>query len=66
MGALFETAEELTPLGWHLARLPVDPHCAKIILYSTLFSCLRPLLTVAACLDYKVKDKECMLEGLDF
>jgi HrpA-like RNA helicase len=54
---LFQNAldanEELTPLGFHLARLPVDPHIGKMIIFGALFGCLDPILTVAACLDYK-------------
>ena len=52
VGALDE-AEELTPLGRHLARLPVAPQCGKMILLGALFSCLDPVVTVAASLGYK-------------
>ncbi|XP_064639022.1 ATP-dependent DNA/RNA helicase DHX36-like isoform X2 [Lineus longissimus] len=45
--------EELTPLGYHLARLPVDPHIGKMILLGALLGCLDPILTIAASLDYK-------------
>jgi HrpA-like RNA helicase len=43
----------LTPLGAHLARLPVDPHLGKMLIYASVFGCLDPVLTIAACLSYK-------------
>uniref|UniRef100_A0A8C6YKZ0 RNA helicase n=1 Tax=Nothoprocta perdicaria TaxID=30464 RepID=A0A8C6YKZ0_NOTPE len=45
--------EELTPLGVHLARLPVEPHIGKMILFGALFCCLDPVLTIAASLGFK-------------
>ncbi|XP_019627907.1 PREDICTED: ATP-dependent RNA helicase DHX36-like [Branchiostoma belcheri] len=45
--------ENLTPLGYHLARLPVEPHIGKMILFGAIFSCLDPVLTVAASLGFK-------------
>lgn len=45
--------ENLTPLGKHLARMPVDPHSGKMILLAAMFSCLDPVLTVAASLSFK-------------
>ncbi|XP_068136975.1 ATP-dependent DNA/RNA helicase DHX36 [Hyperolius riggenbachi] len=45
--------EELTPLGYHLARLPVEPHIGKMILFGALFGCLDPVLTIAASLSFK-------------
>ncbi|KAM9316510.1 ATP-dependent DNA/RNA helicase DHX36 [Gastrophryne carolinensis] len=45
--------EELTPLGFHLARLPVEPHIGKMILFGALFGCLEPVLTIAASLSFK-------------
>ncbi|NWV60216.1 DHX36 helicase, partial [Malurus elegans] len=45
--------EELTPLGIHLARLPVEPHIGKMILFGALFCCLDPVLTIAASLSFK-------------
>uniref|UniRef100_A0A5K3F875 Helicase C-terminal domain-containing protein n=1 Tax=Mesocestoides corti TaxID=53468 RepID=A0A5K3F875_MESCO len=43
----------LTPLGHHLANLPMDPQCAKLLILGTLFCCLKPALAVAACLAFK-------------
>ncbi|NXE09580.1 DHX36 helicase, partial [Lophotis ruficrista] len=45
--------EQLTPLGVHLARLPVEPHIGKMILFGALFCCLDPVLTIAASLSFK-------------
>ncbi|XP_063772172.1 ATP-dependent DNA/RNA helicase DHX36 isoform X1 [Pseudophryne corroboree] len=45
--------EELTPLGFHLARLPVEPHIGKMILFGALFCCLDPVLTIASSLSFK-------------
>lgn len=46
-------AENLTPLGFHLARLPVEPHIGKLILFGALLGCLDPVLTIAASLSFK-------------
>ena len=45
--------EELTPLGYHLASLPVDPRIGKMILFGAVFSCLDPVLTVSSTLGFK-------------
>ncbi|XP_072113031.1 ATP-dependent DNA/RNA helicase DHX36 [Mobula birostris] len=45
--------EDLTPLGVHLARLPVEPHIGKMILFGALLCCLDPVLTIAASLSFK-------------
>lgn len=41
-------SEELTPLGYQLARLPLDVFLGKLILQGTVFKCLDMALTVAA------------------
>lgn len=46
-------AEELTPLGRQLARLPLDVFLGKLILLGTVFKCLDMALTVAAILSAK-------------
>eukprot|EP00088_Acartia_fossae_P004520 TRINITY_DN1193_c0_g1_i7.p1 TRINITY_DN1193_c0_g1~~TRINITY_DN1193_c0_g1_i7.p1 ORF type:complete len:572 (-),score=168.18 TRINITY_DN1193_c0_g1_i7:129-1814(-) len=46
-------SEELTPLGFHLARLPLDPQTGKMILMAAIFSCVDPILSVAASLSFK-------------
>lgn len=45
--------EELTPLGHHLARLPVAPRLGKMILFGAMFSCVDPVLMVASALGFK-------------
>lgn len=45
--------ENLTALGYHLAKLPVVPKVGRMILFAAIFSCLDPVLTVAASLDFK-------------
>ncbi|XP_057861727.2 DExH-box ATP-dependent RNA helicase DExH7, chloroplastic isoform X2 [Cryptomeria japonica] len=52
VGAL-EGNEELTSLGYHLAKLPVDVRIGKMMVYGTLFGCLAPVLTIAACLSHR-------------
>lgn len=46
-------AEELTPLGHQLARLPLDVFLGKLILLGTVFKCLDMAITVAATLSSK-------------
>ncbi|XP_053279032.1 ATP-dependent DNA/RNA helicase DHX36 [Pleuronectes platessa] len=46
-------SENLTSLGFHLARLPVEPHIGKLILFGALLGCLDPVLTIAASLSFK-------------
>ncbi|KAF3760980.1 P-loop containing nucleoside triphosphate hydrolase protein [Cryphonectria parasitica EP155] len=46
-------AEELTPLGQQLARLPLDVFLGKLVLMGTVFKCLDMAVTVAAILSSK-------------
>ena len=48
-----DESENLTPLGFHLARLPIDPLTGRMLLMAGIFSCVGPILTVAACLSFK-------------
>ncbi|XP_076921009.1 DExH-box ATP-dependent RNA helicase DExH7, chloroplastic-like [Bidens hawaiensis] len=48
-----EGDEELTPLGHHLAKLPVDVLIGKMMLYGGIFGCLSPILSISAFLSYK-------------
>lgn len=48
-----DTMEDLTPLGHHLSNLPVDPKIGKIMLFGAMFSCLDPVLVIAAALSHK-------------
>ncbi|KAL5704172.1 RNA helicase [Ranunculus cassubicifolius] len=52
VGAI-EGDEELTPLGYHLAKLPVDVLIGKMMIYGGIFCCLSPILSISACLSYK-------------
>lgn len=45
--------ESLTSLGYHLAKLPIAPQMGKMVLFGAMFSCLDPILSVAASLDFK-------------
>lgn len=48
-----DSLQNLTPLGYHLSRLPVEPQIGKMILLGSMFSCLDPVLTIAANLSFK-------------
>lgn len=48
MGALEDG--KLTALGRHLAMIPADLRCSKLLVYGTIFGCLEPCLTIAAAL----------------
>ncbi|KOO34305.1 deah (asp-glu-ala-his) box polypeptide isoform cra_a [Chrysochromulina tobinii] len=48
--AEFEIGEELTSLGLHLSRLPVDVHIGKLILLGAIFNRTNDVLTIAATL----------------
>lgn len=52
VGAI-EGDEELTPLGHHLAKLPVDVLIGKMMLFGGIFGCLSPILSISAFLSYK-------------
>ena len=52
LGALLPTPQrELTPLGQRLARFPVDPRIARMIMAGADLGCLREILVVAAALN---------------
>ena len=48
-----DATDELTPLGHHLAELPVDARLGKMMLYGAMFSCLDPVLTIAAGVGFR-------------
>ena len=48
-----EQPERLTPLGHHLAKLPVDVRLGKMLIFGSLFHCIDPVLTIAASLSSK-------------
>jgi len=43
-----DSNEELTPLGAHLSKIPIDVQLAKMMLYAAMLHCLDPVLTIAA------------------
>ncbi|KAI5810905.1 P-loop containing nucleoside triphosphate hydrolase protein [Peziza echinospora] len=51
MGALKD--EELTALGRHMAMIPADLKCSKLLVYGAIFGCLDTTLTIAAVLSTK-------------
>lgn len=48
-----KSSEQLTALGRHLSRLPVDVRLGKMLIFGVLFNCIGPVLTVAASLSCK-------------
>ncbi|CAG9773153.1 unnamed protein product [Ceutorhynchus assimilis] len=52
LGALDEE-EGLTPLGYHMAKISVSAQCSKMLILASLFSCIDPVLSVAATLSFK-------------
>ncbi|KAI9848422.1 MAG: hypothetical protein M1837_000217 [Sclerophora amabilis] len=46
-------AQELTPLGRQLAKLPLDVHLGKLLLLGCIFRCLDTALTIAAIVSSK-------------
>ncbi|OQR94480.1 ATP-dependent RNA helicase [Achlya hypogyna] len=43
----------LTPLGAHLARLPMDARLAKVVVFGCILRCIDPIVTIAAALECK-------------
>lgn len=41
------TSEEITPLGLHLAKLPMDVHLGLFLIMSCIFGCLDAALVIA-------------------
>jgi len=52
VGAM-DSEERLTPLGRHLAQLPVDVRIGKLLLYGAVFQCINPIATIAAAMSFK-------------
>ncbi|KAL0275312.1 UNVERIFIED_CONTAM: hypothetical protein PYX00_003200 [Menopon gallinae] len=48
-----DSEERLTPLGYHLSKLPLDPRTGKMLLMAAMFSCIDPVFSAAACLSFK-------------
>ena len=43
----------LTPLGRHLAALPVEPRLGKLLVLGACLACLGPAATIAAAMSHK-------------
>ena len=43
----------LTPLGYHLAALPVDVRIGKLMIHGAIFRCLDPVLAIAAIMSFR-------------
>lgn len=52
LGAL-DKDENLTPLGEYLSQLTIEPHLGKMLIFSVIFKCLDPILTIVASLAQK-------------
>jgi len=67
IGALKSSIEEkqhvyrLTPLGYHLAHLPMDPKVGKILIVGCVLQCIEPALIIASTLS---SSKSCWLQYL--
>ncbi|WAR09447.1 DHX29-like protein, partial [Mya arenaria] len=48
-----EEGERLSPLGHHLAALPVHVRIGKMLLYAAVFGCLEPVAVIAASMTDK-------------
>jgi ATP-dependent RNA helicase DHX57 len=48
-----DKAKTLTPLGLHLARMPVDAQVGKLLIFACMLKYLDPILTIAASLSAK-------------
>ncbi|KAK9473238.1 P-loop containing nucleoside triphosphate hydrolase protein [Dipodascopsis tothii] len=50
VGALDDATSELTALGRHLAQVPADLRCAKLLVYGAIFGCLEVAVVMASVL----------------
>nr|XP_020476761.1 ATP-dependent RNA helicase DHX29 isoform X1 [Monopterus albus] len=53
IGACHPNSHLLTPLGHHLASLPVNVKIGKMLIYGAIFGCLEPIATIAAAISEK-------------
>ncbi|XP_054612311.1 ATP-dependent RNA helicase DHX29 [Dunckerocampus dactyliophorus] len=53
IGACQPSSHLLTPLGQHLANLPVNVKIGKMLIYGAIFGCLEPIATIAAAITEK-------------
>ncbi|EKM84037.1 hypothetical protein AGABI1DRAFT_51702 [Agaricus bisporus var. burnettii JB137-S8] len=52
LGAI-DSQDRLTPLGRHIAMIPLDVRLAKMLVLGTIFHCLNPILSITALLSSK-------------
>ncbi|KAL4617559.1 ATP-dependent RNA helicase DHX29 [Arapaima gigas] len=53
IGACRPDEPTLTPLGHHLATLPVNVKIGKMLIFAAIFGCLEPVATIAAAMSEK-------------
>ncbi|XP_036385727.1 ATP-dependent RNA helicase DHX29 [Megalops cyprinoides] len=53
IGACQQDGHTLTPLGHHLATLPVNVKIGKMLVFAAIFGCLDPIATIAAAISEK-------------
>lgn len=53
IGACLPNEHVLTPLGHHLAGLPVNVKIGKMLIYGAILGCLEPIATIAAAITEK-------------
>ncbi|KAM6986130.1 LOW QUALITY PROTEIN: ATP-dependent RNA helicase DHX29 [Aplochiton taeniatus] len=53
IGACHPEEHSLTPLGHHLASLPVNVKIGKMLIYGAILGCLEPIATIAAAISEK-------------
>ncbi|XP_033502691.2 ATP-dependent RNA helicase DHX29 [Epinephelus lanceolatus] len=53
IGACHPDSHLLTPLGHHLASLPVNVKIGKMLIYGAILGCLEPIATIAAAISEK-------------
>lgn len=53
IGACVPNGHVLTPLGHHLASLPVNVKIGKMLIYGAILGCLEPIATIAAAITEK-------------
>lgn len=53
IGACQPESHTLTPLGHHLATLPVNVKIGKMLIFGAIFGCLEPIATIAAAMSEK-------------
>ncbi|XP_019938004.2 ATP-dependent RNA helicase DHX29 [Paralichthys olivaceus] len=53
IGACHPSDHHLTPLGHHLASLPVNVKIGKMLIYGAILGCLEPIATIAAAITEK-------------